>query len=274
MFGSAVIKLLTVIRVCSLLLEDILSIYYQGKGDHQIFWIMYGFGVAAGVAEALSMLHFCLEIFGAIALEVSQAVLFMWACNWSKESILIFAIIGSVQLGLFVFFYTLQCIESWYEKLHEKEESSEEEDVAKYAQMCTKCCFPALIGIGILPYLYFSNDTFFRARWFDICIAVSLWLSGIQLDIQRRTMGGKKDVPWYYSIPLIFSYLWAIAFGLLTYILCIDFVKNRKWSNNFEKGYTIFIVSAYSFGVCCENLFVYKLLMFRTFLDDLKQKQL
>ncbi|ETO12036.1 hypothetical protein RFI_25341 [Reticulomyxa filosa] len=256
--SSKLIELLSMIKMASGLVEDIFAIYYQSKGDHEIFWIMYGFGVAVGIVEAFSMLNCFVEVIAIAALESAQAVLFMWTSDWDVHSIIFFGAIGGGKI-------ILQWVESWYEESHEEEKGNTAlEKVSTCAQVCIKCYLPIFLGLTTLPYLYFNKDSYFRTDWFDVCITVTLWLAGVMFEYHGKLMrkllqSGELEYSIAYVIVWFLNTIWTIGFAVLTYVLCILIVKDRSWANLYEKIFTIAIVAGYSTSVClccCQLLYL------------------
>jgi len=246
-----------------------MSVFLQPNRDdatiRRVYYIMYGFSIASGVVEALGLANFGIEICGMCCLEAAQCILFMWTCDWDYKAILIFGIIGATQL-------VIELIEACYAFTRdEEEESMSEEERSKLGmRMCLKCYTPIVAGGAIIPYLFYNDDSFFRSQWFSICMAISFWMSAIQQDLQGRLLGQialedsqkitvacNGSIPWYYRAIFLVNYFWGIGFSILIYILSIEFVAGQKWENEFEKGYTIFIVaslSCFMCSICCQFL--------------------
>ncbi|ETO07384.1 hypothetical protein RFI_30007 [Reticulomyxa filosa] len=254
--GSKIIKLLIVIKMISGLVENIAAIYYQSKDDHSIFWIMYGFDVAMGIAGSLSMLCCCMEFFAVAFLETAQAILFMWTSDWHIHSIIFFGVINGVQIIL-----------QWIETLHENlnEEETEKNDLEKLVfchYMLMKCFLPIMLGLNTLPYLYFNKDSYFRTNWFSACLAVTLWTTSLLFEyfekfMRKMSQPREPKWPWSLTIAYILNFIWLISFWVLTYVLCILFVKNHSWTNLYEKIVTIYVVAAGSWCccICCCQIF-------------------
>jgi hypothetical protein len=244
------IRFLACIRILSLLAEDIFVILKGSDeiGVFTIFWVMYGFSVGSGVVDSLGLFSFYIEFLGGVCLEITQAILFMWACEFQYFQVIVLGSISALQL-------LCQCIELGYNHANKEKDDTEVEGIIVTIQICLKCYMPTFIGIGVLPYLYYHEGSFCRQQWFEICSAISFWLSTVQNNVQGQILGNitadsTGSLPWYFYPLLAVNYLWGIGFMIVIYVYSILFIQNKEWQNDFEKGYTIFIIASLSCSLC------------------------
>jgi len=216
---------------------------------------MYGFTILSEIFDVVGIFNYYASVGGVLCIQTALSLLFMWACNWYYKPMIVFCVLGFLQL-------TTVLMEAGYAYVYDDDEGY---TPLTSVQICQACYNPLAIGALTLPYVYYHHGSIFRAKWFDILITISLWLTAIQPEIVRKLLrdyskeeiedtlsvnlcrGCDRGVPWYARVVLFVNQTWAIAFTIIVYVMSIDFAVERDWINSYEKGITIFTIVCQSF---------------------------
>ncbi|ETO20334.1 hypothetical protein RFI_16884 [Reticulomyxa filosa] len=100
------VRLLSFIRIISLLAQGIVAILHQKKGQHVVFGTMYGFSLLSGIFDVVGIFNYYVTAVGVLGIQTALSVLFMWACNWTFVPMVVFCVLGFIQLSFEDLFYT------------------------------------------------------------------------------------------------------------------------------------------------------------------------
>mmetsp|Transcript_58110 Transcript_58110/g.92306 ORF Transcript_58110/g.92306 Transcript_58110/m.92306 type:complete len:200 (-) Transcript_58110:34-633(-) len=181
-----------------------------------------------------------------MGIEIGQAILFMWICDWQLMPVFVLTTFCTAQVLLEC---ACLCAEIG-EETDEADEAMEKTQAISAATM--KCCMAALVGVGMLPYLYYNEDSPFRTQWFDIFVTCSIWFSTISGEIMMKSA---LVNPALYQGCLAGTTCVGLATQLVVYVVSIQYVDDAL--PGFEKGWTIFIIVMGSLAICCFPCSVY-----------------
>ena len=150
---------------CTLLVEYIIALFLWGSdkfGDQLIFWIFFVYGT---ISSIITNIHcnipkwinsMCLMI----PLQVIQAVLFMYICEWTIPSIIAFSVILNFQM-------IFECMAYFIMKTSDNFDEDIYEEHWVGITFCS-CFYPVLSGLSLIPYLHFEEVATFPMQWFQI----------------------------------------------------------------------------------------------------------
>ena len=240
----------------SSLAEDLLVYFYT---DYDI----HGEATPFYVFWALSVCMVCLcNIYGCytIALELTQAILFMFFCNWSLLSIIIFP-------SIFIFQFLCHIIlskwngDNFWHCGHDPEDDDKSREQLMYeaekeGERYGESCQQVLLGnLELVAFLYYSEDSPFRSLWYELLLIWVFWVASFAFDI--------KTYMFYYGniylptrnivhclmdgcLRIVIVSVWGIKY--LTIGLCIYYLITTEEMSKFEYGFSIFIIA---FWGCC-----------------------
>lgn len=115
--------------------------------------------------------------------------------------------------------------------------------------LCSGCCFSVFTGFYVLPYLFYSEDSYFRTQWFDVWITFIFWIGAVNSSSTPVIIfenNGKFNK--YQTFMVGAALFFGIINWLLTFILSCVYLKDAK--PGFEIVFTIFSIVCDSFGFC------------------------
>lgn len=245
----------------SSLAEDVLVYFYTDyeiHGEATPFYVFWALSVC--------MICYCNK-FGCytITLELTQAVLFIFFCNWSLLSIITFPSIFLFQVLSHLVLSKWNDDNFWNcgqdpdddGKSREQLMWEAEKEGERYGESAQQVVFG---NLELVAFLYYSKDSPFRSLWYELLLIWVFWVAAFAFDIKTyHFYYGNIYLPskivvhnlMDFCMRIVIVSVWGIKY--LTIGLCVYYLITAEEMSKFEFGFTIFMIA---FWGCCLGICV------------------
>eukprot|EP01083_Nonionella_stella_P038728 105288_1 len=220
--------------VISYLAEDLTALFLtETDFDSRIlYWIFYGRAVVSAFilacGECSSKLSLALVIF----VEITQSVLLMWTCSWSVASIIIFCAFCLCQALLeWTDYYSQTEVDPWSNLGTEP--------------IALEIVLTVLVGIGVMPHIYYHEDSLWRSQWFGVYLTFVVWFS---IYASGNLWARSKKNPPYHR--LFWGFIVTVWFMNAMVFVILSSVYIKDALPGFEFWYSLCSIIGGVFGLC------------------------
>lgn len=248
------------------LAEDLLTVKYFDEEKFNVFFLGVTFILVQVLGAWVQAIAECIPFktpltVWCVGREAIQCYLYIYFSSWNDDAVFFMSIVGGIQVGLY--------LAIWLHDMCVKQGDDEESTEERAGWACAGCCFNTffigILGGTTIVFLAFEEESPFRQKQFEYCMAAYLWMFGFLSNDglrQAKKMSGmaaqgdaesgskvKVDNPLTMGLGAAFSasmsalgVLVMIAFAIYQYVLAWEWCLDPKISKDFDKVYTMIMI--------------------------------